>query len=96
MNSEHSTLAALRKRVQLFEANTTERRRSILFAMAVATGFLGVVAISAVMTSVRHLPTVTLLSVLSALSFVFAGFLFAGRLDALTDDDELLWKLFDS
>lgn len=90
MSSSHSRLAALRKRAQLFEANTSDRRRSILFAVAVATGFLGVAAASAVFVSVQHLATVVVLSVLSALAFVFAGFLFAGRLDALTADDELL------
>lgn len=96
MSSEHRTLAAIRKRAQLFEANTTERRRSVLFTMAIATGFLGVTATTAVLTSVRHLPTVAVLSVLSALAFVFAGFLFAGRLDFLTADEEFLWQLFDS
>ena len=96
MSSRQSGLTAVRKRAQLFEANTTERRRSILFALAVATGFLGVAAGSAVLASARHLPTVVALSVLSGLAFVFAGFLFAGRLDGLTADDELLWQLFDS
>jgi cytochrome c biogenesis protein CcdA len=96
MSSKHSTLAAVRKRAKLFEANTTERRKSILFTMAIATGFLGITATSAVLTSVQHLPTVAVLSVLSALAFVFAGFLFAGRLDWLAADDELLWRLFDS
>ncbi len=96
MSSKHQRLAAVRERAQLFEANTTERRRSVLFTIAVATGFLGVVATSAVLTSVQHLPTVAVLSVLSALAFVFAGFLFAGRFDSLTDDEELLWKLFDA
>lgn len=95
MSSEHSTLAAVRERTQLFEANTTERRRSLLFAMAIATGFLGVTAATTVVVSVRHLPTVAVLGVLSALAFVFAGFLFAGRFDSLTDDDELLWQLFE-
>jgi cytochrome c biogenesis protein CcdA len=96
MSSEHSTLAAVRERAQLFEANTTERRKSVLFTMAIATGFLGITATSAVLTSVQHLPTVAILSVLSALAFVFAGFLFAGHLDFLTTDDELLWQLLDS
>lgn len=96
MSSKNQTLAALRKRTELFESNTTDRRRSILFTMATATGFLGVAATSAVLVSVQHLPTIVLLSVLSALAFVFAGFLFAGRFDSLTADDELLWQLFDS
>lgn len=96
MSSEHSTLAAVRKRAQLFEANTTDRRKSLLFTMAIATGFLGIMATSAVLTSAQHLPTVAVLSVFSALAFVFAGFLFAGHLDWLTADDELLWRLFDS
>lgn len=96
MSSRQALLAAFRQRAQLFEANTTERRRSILFAMAVATGFLGVAATSAVLVSVQHLPTVAVLSVLSGLAFVFAGFLSAGHLDGLTADEELLWQLFDS
>ncbi|MFC7057069.1 hypothetical protein [Halovenus salina] len=94
MSSPQSTLATLRQRAQLFEANTTERRRSLLFTMAIATGFLGIAATSAVLTSVQHLPTVAVLSVLSGVAFVFAGFLFAGKFDTLTDDEEFLWQVF--
>lgn len=96
MSSTQSTLATIRNRAQLFEANTTERRRSLLFTMAIATGFLGITATSAVLTSVQHLPTVAVLSLLSAVAFVFAGFLFAGRFDALTADDEFLWQVFNA
>lgn len=64
--------------------------------MAVAAGFLGVAATSAVLASVQHLPTVAILSMLSAIAFVFAGFLFAGRFDALTADEEFLWQVFGS
>lgn len=96
MSSKHSGLTAVRERAKLFESNTTERRKSVLFTMAIATGFLGITATSAVLTSVQHLPTVVVLSVLSAFAFVFAGFLVAGHLDWLTSDDELLWQLFDS
>lgn len=92
MSSKQSRVTAVRRRAQLFEENTTERRRSALFAMAVATGFIGVAGTSAVLASVQHLPTVVVLSLLSALAFVFAGFLFAGRLDILTADEELLWQ----
>lgn len=96
MSSKQSTLATVRNRAQLFEANTTERRRSLLFTMAIATGFLGITATSAVLASVQHLPTVVVLSLLSAVAFVFAGFLFAGRFDTLTADDEFLWQVFDA
>jgi uncharacterized membrane protein AbrB (regulator of aidB expression) len=95
-DSSESPLASVRERMQLFDSNTTDRRRSILFAMAVIAGFMGVTATSAVLTSVQHLPTVLVLSLLSAASFIFAGFLFAGRFKTLTADEELLWLLFDN
>lgn len=93
--SNQSQLASVRKRVQLFESNTSDRRRSILFAMAVTAGFMGVAATSALLVTTPHLPTVLLLSLMSAGSFVFAGFIFAGRFESLTADEELLWQLFD-
>lgn len=95
-DSSGSTLASVRERMQLFDSKTTDRRRSILFAMAVVAGFMGVTATSAVLVSAQHLPTVLVLSLMSAVSFIFAGFLFAGRFETLTADEELLWLLFDN
>ncbi|MFC7073011.1 hypothetical protein ACFQJ7_12925 [Halovenus rubra] len=95
MSSIDKRLAAVRNRAQLFESNTTERRRSILFTLAVTAGFLGALAATTVFLSTQNLPIVVLLSVLSGVSFILGGFLFAGRLDELTDDDQVLWQLFE-
>jgi uncharacterized membrane protein YoaK (UPF0700 family) len=93
--SNRSQFASIRERLQLFESNTTDRRRSVLFSMAILAGFMGVAATSALLTSSPHLPTIIGLSLMSAGSFVFAGFIFAGRFDSLTADEEILWQLFD-
>lgn len=93
--SRISNRSRIRERIKLFDSNTSGRRRSILFAMAVAAGFLGTTATSAVLVSVQHIPTIILLTLLSAGAFVFAGFLFAGWFDWLTEDEEFLWQLFD-
>jgi hypothetical protein len=80
---------------QLFEDSTEDKRRSVLFSIAVVTGFISTTATSAVVASGQHVPTILVMSLLAGLSFVFAGFVYAGGFESLVSDEELLWQLFD-
>lgn len=80
--------------VRLFDSGTEDRRRSVLFAIAVLAGFMTTTATSAVVASSQHVPTILALSVLSGVAFVFAGFVYAGRFESLVADEEILWQLF--
>lgn len=95
MTGENPPETSIRDRLQLFDDSTEQRRRSVLFAIAVCSGFLSVTATSAVVVSTQHVPTIVLMSLLGALSFVFAGFVYAGRFSGLFSDQEMLWKVFD-
>lgn len=87
--------STIRDRLQLFDDNTEQRRRSVIFAMAICSGFLSIAATSAVIVSSQHIPTIVVMSLFGALSFVFAGFVYSGRFSGLFTDEEMLWKVFD-
>jgi membrane glycosyltransferase len=80
----------------LFGDSIEDQRRSILFALGIITGFIATTAMSAVVVSEPHIPTIVVLIVLAALSFGFAGFVYLGRFDSLVADDQLLWKVFNA
>lgn len=95
MSTDNGRFEQLREQIQLFDSETADRRRSVLFAMAIMAGFLSTAATSAVITSSQHLPTILLLSLFGCGAFVFAGFVYAGRFNGLVSDEEILWRVFE-
>jgi len=73
----------------LFGSAVEGRRRSVVFAIAMMTGFLGVVSTTSLVLAGQHLPLIVLLALCSGLAFVFAGFVIAGRFETLFADDQL-------
>jgi cytochrome c biogenesis protein CcdA len=70
-------------------------RRSILFTLAVATGFISIVAATSATLSdaVWWLPTV--LWVAGIVLFLFAILLALGRFRSLVEDDQYFWSFKD-
>lgn len=82
--------------MELFGDSTEDKRRSILFALGIVTGFISATAASAVVASEPHIPTIVVLAVLAILSFGFAGSVYVGGFESLVADDQMLWKLFNA
>lgn len=77
----------------LFGSAVDGRRRSVVFAIAMMTGFLGVVSTTSLVLAGEHVPLIVLLALCSGLAFAFGGFVFAGRFEELFADDQLFWQL---
>jgi hypothetical protein len=78
---------------RLFGSAIEERRRSIVFAIAMMTGFLVTVSATTLLLAGESVLLVVLLGLCGGLAFVFAGFVFAGRFEGLFADEQLLWQL---
>lgn len=79
--------------LSLFPGTQSGIRRSILFTLAVATGFISIVAATSATLSeaVWWLPT--LLWAAGILLFFFAILLALGRFQTLVDKDQYFWSL---
>ena len=76
----------------LFDDTETGARRSVLFAITVATGALCVVAAMSVVVSSANPIWALPLAALGIGVLVFGGYLQQGRFDELVDDEEFLWQ----
>jgi len=76
---------------QLFEGSQQGARRSVLFAIAVATGSLCLTAATSVVVSGAGPLYAVVLGALGGSVLVFGGYLQQGRFDALLADDQVLW-----
>lgn len=71
-----------------FDDTPAGQRRSVFFAIGVATGFISVVAAtSALMQSSANTPIATLLIILGSIAFGFATMTAMGRLEWLFEVD---------
>ena len=77
---------------QLFEETETGARRSVLFAITVATGALCFASATSVVVSGANPVVAVLLGALGIGVLVFGGYLQQGRFDELVDDEDLLWQ----
>jgi len=77
---------------ELFDSSETGARRSVLFAITVATGALCLTAATSVIVSGAGIPYAALLTVLGVGVLVFGGYLQQGHFDELTDDEQFLWQ----
>ncbi|WP_324664150.1 hypothetical protein [Haloarcula sediminis] len=76
---------------QLFDSSETGTRRSVLFAITVATGALCFAAATSVVVSGASAAFATLLGAIGVVVLVFGGYLQQGRFERLVDDDQLIW-----
>lgn len=81
--------------LSFFPGTPSGIRRSILFTLAVATGFISIVAATSATLSeaVWWLPTV--LWVAGIVLFLFAILLALGRFQSLVENDQYFWSLKD-
>jgi len=77
---------------QLFESSEEGARRSVLFAITVATGALCLAAATSVIVSGATLAYAALLGALGVGVLVFGGYVQQGHFDRLVEDEELLWQ----
>jgi len=77
---------------QLFDSSETGARRSVLFAITVATGVLCIASATSVVVSGSNPLVAVLLGTLGMGVLVFGGYLQQGGLDELVNDDEFLWR----
>ncbi len=77
---------------QLFDETETGARRSVLFAITVATGTLCFAAATSVVVSGASPAFAVLLGALGVVVLVFGGYLQQGHFEELVDDDEFLWR----
>ena len=77
---------------QLFDNSEVGARRSVLFAITVATGVLCIASATSVVVSGANPLVAMLLGVLGIGVLVFGGYLQQGHFDELVEDEELLWQ----
>ena len=77
---------------QLFENSEAGARRSVLFAITVATGPLCLASATSVAVTGASSAFAMLLGALGVGVLVFGGYLQQGHLDGLVEDDEFLWQ----
>jgi len=77
---------------QLFDETETGARRSVLFAITVATGTLCFASATSVVVSGAQTVWALPLAALGIVVLVFGGYLQQGRFDELLDDEELRWQ----
>ena len=77
---------------QLFDSSETGARRSVLFAITVATGALCFTAATSVVVSGANAAFATLLGAIGVVVLVFGGYLQQGHFERLVDDDQLIWQ----
>ncbi|MDS0282312.1 hypothetical protein [Haloarcula onubensis] len=77
---------------QLFDSTEAGARRSVLFAITVATGALCFASATSVVVSGASPAFAALLGALGVGVLVFGGYLQQGRFDELVADEEFLWQ----
>ncbi|MBX0287792.1 hypothetical protein [Haloarcula salinisoli] len=77
---------------QLFDETETGARRSVLFAITVATGALCFVSATSVVVSGASTVWALPLAALGIGVLVFGGYLQQGHFEELVEDDEFLWQ----
>jgi len=78
---------------QLFKSTETGARRSVIFAITVATGALCLAAAASAVVSGTNLLVGVLLGAFGAGVLVFGGSLQRGYFDSLFDDQQVFWRL---
>jgi len=77
---------------ELFGDSEREARRSVLFAITVATGALCFAAATSVVVSGASPLVGALLGALGIGVLVFGGYLQQGHFETLVEDEEFLWQ----
>jgi hypothetical protein len=77
---------------QLFDETESGARRSVLFAITVATGALCFASATSVVVSGASPIWALPLAVLGTGVLVFGGYLQQGHFEELVDDEEFLWQ----
>ena len=77
---------------ELFDSTEAGARRSVLFAITVATGALCFASATSVVVSGANPVWALPLAALGIGVLVFGGYLQQGRFDELVEDDEFLWQ----
>jgi spore maturation protein SpmA len=78
---------------QLFESTPEGKRRSVLFSIAVMTGFLTIAASTGAFVGTDRQTIALALGLIGVLAFALGCLLYLGRLGGLVDEDQLLWQL---
>ena len=78
--------------IELFDETEAGARRSVLFAITVATGALCFAAATSVVVSGASPAFAAVLGALGIGVLVFGGYLQQGHFDELVDDEEFLWQ----
>lgn len=82
---------------ELFEPTTKGRRRSIMFAVAIITGFIGIVATTSVfLTNDPNVVVGAVLGVVSLIVLIFAAMIVQGHFEDLFADESLFWQVSES
>ena len=79
--------------MQLFADTVEGRRRSVLFAIAIAAGVLCLAAASSVVVAGQSPLLATVFAVLGGTTLAFALLVYAGRFVGLTADEQVFWEL---
>jgi hypothetical protein len=77
----------------LFESDTEGKRRSVVFAMAIMSAFISVVAAASVGVTTGVISLVLVFALAGFLLSALAVLVFVGRAQSLFVDEELLWTL---
>lgn len=76
----------------MFSSSTSGIRRSILFTLAVATGFITIVAATSAAIGETTWWVAPFLWVVGVIIFLFASLIAFGRFQGLISDDQYFWK----
>ncbi|WP_262180272.1 hypothetical protein [Haloarcula laminariae] len=77
---------------QLFDNSEAGTRRSILFAITIATGALCFTAATSVVVSGANAAIAALLGALGVVVLVFGGYLQQGQFEGLVNEEQGIWQ----
>jgi hypothetical protein len=78
---------------QLFESTPEGKRRSVLFSIAIMTGFITMAAGAAAYVGVDQPVIALVLGVVGLGAVGFALLVYVGQFDGLVEEGQLLWQL---
>jgi hypothetical protein len=78
---------------QLFESTPEGKRRSVLFSIAIMTGFITIAAGAGAYVGVNQPVIAIALGAVGLGAVAFACLVYVGRLDGLVERDQMLWQL---
>jgi hypothetical protein len=77
---------------QLFESTPEGKRRSVLFSIAIMTGFITIAAGAAAYVGTSQPAIAVVLGLIGVGAVAFAVLVYVGHLGGLVEQDQMLWQ----